>query len=262
MLGAIIGDIVGSRFEFDNIKTKEFKFFTNTCYFTDDSVMTLSIANAILEANGDYTNLSELTVKNMQKIGRNYPNCGYGGRFYGWMFSNNPSPYYSYGNGSAMRVSSVSYVGKTLDEVKELSKKVTEITHNHPEGLKGAEATAVSIFLAINGKSKDEIRKYINENYYNLDFTLDEIRPTYRFNEICQDTVPQAIEAFLESTDFEDAIRNAISIGGDSDTLAAITGSIAEAYYGIPEDIKRKALSYLDNDLYDIYTRFVKKFGD
>lgn len=260
MLGAIIGDIVGSRFEFDNIKTKEFKFFARTCYFTDDSVMTLSIAKALLEANDDFSNLSELTIKYMQEIGRCYPDCGYGGRFFTWMFSNNPSPYYSFGNGSAMRVSAVAYVGKSLEEVKELSKKVTEITHNHPEGLKGAEATAVAIFLAKNGKTKEEIKKYINDNYYKLDFTLDEIRPTYRFNEICQDTVPQAIEAFLESNGFEDAIRNAISIGGDSDTLAAITGSIAEAFYGVPKDIKKEALSYLDDTLLNIYLEFEKKF--
>lgn len=259
MLGAIIGDIVGSRFEWNNHRSKDFEFFHSKCFFTDDSIMSLAIAKALLECNNDYSNLSEKAVKYMQSIGRNYPNCGYGGRFYGWMFSDHPQPYRSYGNGSAMRVSACGFVAKSIEEAKELSKKVTEVTHNHPEGIKGAEATAVAIFLAKSGKDILEIRDYIQKHYYPLNFKLDDIRDTYRFNETCQETVPQAIEAFLESNSFEDAIRNAISIGGDSDTLAAITGGIAEAYYGIPLEMRKKALSYLDGRLLKIVMEFEEK---
>lgn len=260
MLGAIIGDIVGSRFEWNNHRSKDFEFFHPKCFFTDDSIMSLAIAKALLECNNDYSNLSEKTVEYMQSIGRNYPDCGYGGRFYGWMFSDHPQPYRSYGNGSAMRVSACGFVAKSIEEAKELSKKVTEVTHNHPEGIKGAEATAVAIFLAKSGKDILEIRDYIQKHYYPLNFKLDDIRDTYRFNETCQDTVPQAIEAFLESNSFEDAIRNAISIGGDSDTLAAITGGIAEAYYGIPLEMRKKALTYLDERLLKIVMEFEEEY--
>ena len=256
MLGAIIGDIVGSRFEWNNIKTKEFEFFTYSCEFTDDSVMSLAVGKALLACDGDYAELGDMAVKYMQKIGRPYPNCGYGGMFRQWMYSDDPKPYNSFGNGAAMRVSACGFVGKTLDEVKLLSQKVTEVTHNHPEGIKGAEATAVCVFLAREGKSILEIRDYVNEHYYPMNFTLDKIRDSYRFNETCQDTVPQAIMAFLESTGFEDAIRNAISIGGDSDTLAAITGGIAEAYYGIPTNIRKHALTFLDERLLKILNDF------
>ena len=260
MLGAIIGDIVGSRFEWHNHRSKDFELFGPKCSFTDDSVMTLAIAKALLESKNDYSDLGTNSIFFMQQVGRPYPYCGYGGRFIEWMYSHHPTPYGSYGNGAAMRVSACGDVAKSLDEAKELSKKVTEVTHNHPEGLKGAEATVVAIYMARTGACIDEIRDYINNNYYHLDFKLDDIRETYRFNETCQDSVPQAIEAFLESTSFEDAIRNAISIGGDSDTLAAITGGIAQAYYGIPEDIKAKALSYLDDRLLKIYLNFEEKF--
>lgn len=260
MLGAIIGDIVGSRFEWHNHRFKEFDFFTDSCFFTDDTVMTLAIGKALLNSKKDYSNLSEMAIKYMRNIGRDYPNCGYGGHFNCWLFDDNMGPYNSFGNGAAMRVSACGFVAKTLEEVIMLSKKVTEVTHNHPEGIKGAEATAVAIFLAKSGKSIEEIRKYINKNYYSLNFKLDDIRNSYSFNETCQETVPEAIEAFLESTSFEDAIRNAISIGGDSDTLAAITGSIAEAYYGIPANIKEKALSYLDNRLLNIYYEFADNY--
>ena len=252
MLGAIIGDIVGSIYEFDNLRSKDFPFFgtdRKKPYFTDDSVMSIAIAAAILACKDDYTDLSHQAIKFMQGIGRNYPNCGYGGSFYYWIFGNNPRPYLSFGNGSAMRVSACGFAGRTLGEVKDLSEKVTIISHNHPEGVKGAEATAVAIFLAREGKNKEEIREYITKNYYKIDFTLDEIRPTYKFNETCQDTVPQALEAFFESTSFEDAIRNGISIGGDSDTIGAIVGGIAEAYYGIPKDIREKAMTFLDATL-------------
>jgi type I restriction enzyme M protein len=260
MLGAIIGDIVGSRFEFNNIKTKEFDFLTYKCFVTDDSIMSLAIAKAIIDCKGDYNILSKLAVSSMQEIGRPYPDCGYGGMFREWMYSDNPQPYNSFGNGAAMRVSACGFVATTLEEAKLLSKKVTEVTHNHPEGIKGAEATAVAIYLAKTGKNILEIRDYINDHYYSMNFTLDGIRDSYQFNETCQETVPQAIMAFLESTSFEDAIRNAISIGGDSDTIAAITGGIAEAYYGIPTDIRKHALTFLDERLMKILVDFENQY--
>ncbi|OLS40830.1 N-6 DNA methylase [Bacillus sp. MRMR6] len=256
MLGAIIGDIVGSRFEWNNNKTKEFDFLTYKCFVTDDSIMSLAIAKAILDCKGDYHNLNELAVSCMQEIGRPYPDSGYGGMFNEWMYSDNPQPYNSFGNGAAMRVSACGFAASTLEEAKQLSKKVTEVTHNHAEGMKGAEATTVAIFLAKTGNNILEIRDFINDHYYPMNFTLDGIRESYEFNETCQDTVPQAIMAFLESISFEDAIRNAISIGGDSDTLAAITGGVAEAYYGIPTDIRKHALTFLDERLMKILIDF------
>lgn len=256
MLGAIIGDIVGSRFEWNNHRSKDFILFSAKCFFTDDTVMTLAVAKALLDCKGDYSDLSKKAITAMQKIGRPYPDCGYGGMFQQWMYSEDSKPYNSYGNGAAMRVSACGFVAKTIEEAKELSRKVTEVTHNHPEGIKGAEATTVAIFLARKGYKIDEIREYINEHYYKMDFTLDEIRDTYEFNETCQETVPQAIMAFLESTSFEDAIKNAISIGGDSDTLAAITGGIAEAYYGVPLLFENSAKRFLDERLLNILNDF------
>ena len=276
MLGAIIGDMAGSVYEFHNLKSKRFPLFTRKCYPTDDSIMTIAVAKAILENDGKAEGLEDQAVKWMQKIGRQYPNCGYGGRFFRWMHTRDPQPYGSFGNGAAMRVSACGWAGKTLDEVKALSHAVTIVSHNHPEGVKGAEATACAIFLARTGHSKEEIRSFIEDNYYTLNFTLDEIRPTYRFDVTCQGSVPQAIEAFLESDSFEDAIRNAISIGGDSDTLAAITGSIAEAFYGIPKDIRKHAVgqflhackksytdAYLakDPDLLSVVEAFEQRYG-
>lgn len=260
MLGAIIGDIVGSRFEWNNNKSKQFDLLTYKCSVTDDSIMTLAIAKALLESKSDYSDLSENAVKYMQNIGQHYPNCGYGGHFREWIYSDNPKPYNSYGNGAAMRVSACGFVANTLEEVKQLSKSVTEVTHNHSEGIKGAEATAVAIFLARSGKNLLEIRDYITKNYYPLNFSLDEIRDNYEFNESCQGTVPQALEAFFESKNFEDSIRNAISIGGDSDTLAAITGGIAGAYYGIPTDIRKHALTFLDERLLKILVDFENNY--
>ena len=267
LIGAIIGDIVGSRFEFNNHRSKEFELFTDECNVTDDSIMTIAVAKAIMETGKNlkllsndsknnyyyYKLLKSMTIRYMQKIGRKYPHCGYGGMFGQWIFSDNPKPYYSFGNGAAMRISPVGFIAPTEDEARKLSETITAVTHNHKEGIKGAEATVISIYMAKHGASKEEIRQKINEDYYNLNFTIDEIRDTYEFNETCQETVPQAIVAFLESDSFEDAIRTAISVGGDSDTLAAITGSIAEAYYGVPEDIKEKALTYLDTELRSIY---------
>lgn len=260
MLGAIIGDTVGSRFEWHNHRSKDFDFLTYKCEPTDDSIMTLAIAKAILKSDGDVNKLSDLAVRYMQQLGRLYPDAGYGGAFQKWIRSNNPKPYNSFGNGAAMRVSPVGFAAKSLDEAKAMSKAVTKVTHNHPEGIKGAEATTVAIFMALHGKSMLEIRDYIDKNYYLMNFTLDGIRDSYQFNETCQDTVPQAMMAFFESTGFEDAIRNAISIGGDSDTLAAITGGIAEAYYGIPSEIRKHELTFLDERLLTILVEFENKY--
>jgi ADP-ribosylglycohydrolase len=261
MLGAIIGDIVGSRFEFNNHRSKNFDFFADDCFITDDTIMTLAVAKAIMESVDSRfvkTRLSHNAVKYMREIGRKYPNCGFGGMFNNWIFSDDPRPYNSFGNGAAMRVSPCGFIAETEDEAKFLSKTVTEVTHNHPEGLKGAEAVAVAVYMAKTGATRKEIRERIDKDYYPLDFTLDGIRETYRFNETCRETVPQAIVAFLESITFEDAVRNAVSIGGDSDTLAAITGSIAEAYYGIQRLTEKAAMKFLDAELRDIYAAWKK----
>jgi len=260
MLGAIIGDIAGSRFEWNNQKTKEFELFTGRCRPTDDSIMTIAIAKAIFDSEGDLAKLEQNTVKYMQQFGRRYPDAGYGERFYDWIFTKDPQPYNSFGNGAAMRVSPCGFAAGTLQEAKALARAVTKVTHNHPKGMKAAEAVAVAIFLARNGKKLAEIREHIEQYYYKIDFTLDEIRPSYRFDVTCQGSVPQAFEALFESTGFEDAIRNAISIGGDSDTIAAITGGMAEAYYGIPLTIRDKALLFLNDDLLKIVHSFEKKY--
>ena len=270
MIGAIVGDIVGSRFEWDNRKSKQFTFLKgmaesrHPCFFTDDTVMTLAVAEAILmwRESGDNSSgaLSAAAVRRMQEFGRRFPNAGYGGHFDYWLYDDDPQPYNSWGNGSAMRVSACGWVGKTLDEVKAMSRAVTEVTHNHPEGIKGAEATAIATFLARTGKSMEEIKAVVVRDYYPLDFTLDEIRPTYEFDVSCQGSVPPALEAFFESKSFEDAIRNAISIGGDSDTIGAICGAVAGAYYGVPTDIREKAEGFLDPFLVETLHKFEQKF--
>ena len=265
MLGAIVGDVVGSVYEWNNIKTKDFPLFRDDCFFTDDTVMTCAVAEAIM--NGGQ---KDDFIDAMKKYGRMYPNADYGARFNRWLMTDNREPYNSFGNGSAMRVSPCAWVmeattGELPSEGKRLAQLSSEVTHNHPEGVKGAMATADAIFMCRYffdrndnpAEIKRRVKEHIEKEYgYDLSKTLDEIRPTYRFNETCQDTVPQAIVAFLESTDFEDAIRNAISLGGDSDTLAAITGSIAEAAYGIPEWIQDKAYSYLDEPLKEVLRRW------
>ena len=263
VMGAIVGDLVGSRFEFDNRKSKNFRFLVPpgeegrcNCFFTDDTVMTLAIAEALFKwrQNGARSDeeLSNLAVNSMQTFGRKYPRAGYGGRFRRWLTESTPKPYNSWGNGAAMRVSACGCASLSLDEVKRMSAAVTRVTHNHPEGFKGAEATAVAVCLARQGKSKDEIRKVIVRDYYSLDFRLDEIRASYCFDESCQGTVPFALEAFFESESFEDSIRNAISIGGDSDTLGAICGAVAGAYYGVPDEIRAKAFTFLPRRLRDV----------
>ena len=278
MLGAIVGDIVGSVYEWDNIKTKDFPLFRDDCFFTDDTVMTCAVAEAIM--NGGQ---KDDFIDAMKKYGRMYPDAGYGARFDAWIHSDDRTPYNSFGNGSAMRVSPCAWVmncgfcartGCWPSNGRNIARLSAEVTHNHPEGIKGAMATSDAIFLCryyfggycgdyeqpINNnptECKRRIKEFIEQEYgYNLSQSLDEIRPNYRFNETCQETVPQAIIAFLESRDFEDAIRNAISLGGDSDTLAAITGSIAEAAYGIPDWIKEKTYTYLDEPLKDVHRRW------
>ncbi len=254
MLGAIAGDIIGSIYESNNIKTKEFPLFDPRCHFTDDTVLTVALADAILN-EGVYSTL-------MKSYVHRYPNAGYGASFYWWALSTGDQPYHSYGNGAAMRISPVGWAFDRLEEVLEKARQFTEVTHNHPEGIKGAQAIAAAIFLARTGRSKEEIRSYIETTFhYDLSRTLDEIRPRYVFDASCQGTVPQAIRAFLESRDFEDAIRNAISIGGDSDTLACIAGGIAEAFYGgVPRLISEKVWKILDEDLRDVILKFRNKY--
>lgn len=251
MLGAYIGDIVGSIYKWKNIKTKEFPFFGEGCFFTDDSVMTCAVALAIREyiKSNKTTDLTGAVVREMRRLGNKYPEAGYGRMFRLWLNSPEPRPYNSFGSGSAMRVAAAGWCATSLEEAEALAEASAAVTHNHPEGIKGARATAAAIFLARSCPSLPAIRSYVQAQYYDLNFTQNEIRPDYRFSETCQGTVPPALVAFFESTGFEDAVRNAISLGGDSDTLAAITGSIAEAYYGIPEDIKAAAMPYLDDEL-------------
>ncbi len=253
MYGAILGDIIGSPFEFDRgDKTKDFKLFSRRSHFTDDSVMTLAVCEALLKVGQDATvkEIEDAVISSMQSWGRRYPHAGYGGYFRRWLTACHPEPYNSFGNGSAMRVSAAGWLYDSLEKTRTVAKATANVTHNHPEGIKGAEATASAIFMARNGSSKKEIKKYIeNEFHYDLNRTLDEIRPSYHMDETCQKTVPEAIIAFLEATDFEDAIRNAVSLGGDTDTLGAITGSIAEAYYGIPEWLMTECRKRINRDM-------------
>lgn len=253
MYGAILGDIIGSPFEFDRgDKTKDFKLFSRRSHFTDDSVMTLAVCEALLKVGQDATvkEIEDAVISSMQSWGRRYPHAGYGGYFRRWLTACHPEPYNSFGNGSAMRVSAAGWLYDSLEKTRTVAKATANVTHNHPEGIKGAEATASAIFMARNGSSKEEIKKYIEKEFhYDLNRTLNEIRPDYHMDETCQKTVPEAIIAFLEATDFEDAIRNAVSLGGDTDTLGAITGSIAEAYYGIPEWLMTECRKRINRDM-------------
>lgn len=255
MLGAILGDIIGSPYEFDtnNIKTTDFPLFCERSCFTDDSVMTLAVAKGLMNGYGDTKKSEQAIIQSMQTIGRKYPYAGYGARFSGWLYKDKPEHYNSYGNGSAMRVSSVAWLYNNLKDVEQYAEISSKVTHNHPEGIKGAQATAAAIFLARQGADKAYIRQYIEEKYeYRLNRTCNEIRPNYHHVESCQETVPEAMIAFLEGNSFEEVIRLAVSLGGDSDTLAAIAGSIAEAYYPIPEELRIEALSMLDDELKSI----------
>ena len=263
MLGAIIGDVVGSIYEFNNHRSKEFDIYTTSMDFTDDTVMTAAVAEWLMLTDRSMAKLEDTMVY----WGKQYGGAGYGNRFYCWLFlpralgyGDKRVPYNSFGNGSAMRVSAVGWMFDTLEETEEWAKRSAEITHNHPEGIKGAQATAAAIFMARTGATKEQIKAYVEQKYgYDLSRTCDEIRPVYRFNETCQGTVPEAIVAFLESTDFEDAIRTAVSLGGDSDTLACITGGIAEAYYReIPGWMVKGVWGKLDEDLRNVVCYFAK----
>ena len=259
MFGAIIGDIVGSRFEFDNCKSKEFEPFTNTCDYTDDTVMTLAVAKALLlyETITDMDAFKRELVRVMHEVGMLHPYCGYGGRFCTWMMKNDTEPYGSFGNGSAMRVSPVAWFAGSLDECEKLAAATAEVTHDHPEGIKGAEATASAIFLARTGSGKEEIRRYIVREFgYDLSRTCDEIRPAYRHVESCQETVPEAITAFLEGNGLENVIRTAVSLGGDCDTLTCIAGSIAEAFYGVPTGLEAECKARLPEEMLEVLRRF------
>lgn len=255
VIGAVTGDIIGSVYEFHNIKRTDFPFWSDGSRFTDDTVMTIAVYSALKEyiSGGRQGDLHPILIRKMKEIGRRYPDCGYGGRFIKWIAGEADGPYNSYGNGSAMRVSAAGALARSVQEAGELGKISAEVTHDHPEGIKGAVAVAEAVFMAGHGYDKAEIRQAM-KNLYSLDLTLDEIRPHYRFDVSCQGSVPQALEAFLESRGFEDCVRLAVSIGGDSDTIAAMAGSIAGAYYGIPEDIKAQAMSHLDRYLISLLT--------
>jgi len=255
IIGAIAGDIIGSVYEWNNVKTTDFELFSQKATFTDDSVLTVAIADCLLNKK-DF-------AKTVWEYGNKYEGRGYGGRFATWLCNDNPQPYNSFGNGSAMRVSAVGFAFNDIETVLHKAKETADITHNHPEGIKGAQATAAAIFLARKGQTKSEIKDYISLTFnYNLDDTINNIRPSYTFNETCQGSVPQAIIAFLESIDFENAIRLAISVGGDSDTIACITGGIAAAFYkGVPDDILNFATSKLPVEFIELLNEFDKRFN-
>ena len=260
MIGSIVGDIVGSIYEFGNIKTKDFEFFSERGSYTDDSILTFATADWLLHGGDVAHYYSRYGVENPWPMG------GYGGGFRSWLVrsarQNDLRPYNSCGNGSAMRVGPVGWACNSKEEVLAKAKESAECTHDHPEGIKGAQATALAIMMARQGCDKEEIRSEIEKDFdYNLQFTCDEIRPTYTWGGTCQDSVPQAIVAFLDGTDFEDSIRNAISIGGDSDTIGCITGSIAEAYYGVPQDIRNRAMEYLPEQFKKILSDFELQYG-
>lgn len=265
MYGAILGDMIGAPFEFDRgDKTKEFPLFCKESEFTDDTVMTVAVADALLSTKGESDGkiLSEL-VASLRKWGRKYPDAGYGARFSYWLQCPDPVPYGSFGNGSAMRVSPGGWLFPDIDTTRRISRLTAQVTHNHPEGIKGAEAVASAIFMSRTGKSKSEIKNYITEQFdYDLSRTCDEIRPGYHHVESCQETVPEAITAFLEGLDFEDVIRTAVSLGGDCDTLTCIAGSIAEAFYGIPCEMIAECRKRLDKEIIEVADRFYSRIKD
>ena len=259
MIGAIMGDMIGAPYEFDRSpKTKEFPIFSRDSNFTDDSVMTIAVAEALMDTIGKSDDeIKDALVASMQMWGRRYPNAGYDGMFYRWLRKKNPQPYGSFGNGSAMRVSSAGWLYDTLEETRHMARLTAEVTHNHPEGIKGAEATASAIFLARNGATREEIKEYIISEFgYDLSRSCDEIRPGYYHVETCQQTVPEAITAFMEGTDFEDVIRTAVSLGGDCDTLTCIAGGMAEAFYGIPAEMVNECRKRLPKDMLEVIDRF------
>ncbi len=262
MIGALLGDMIGAPFEFDRgNKTKDFQLFSKYSEFTDDSVMATAVAEALLDTLGqsDKT-ITAALVASMQKWGRKYPNAGYGVKFSKWLHDRKPKPYGSFGNGSAMRVSPAGWLFDDIETTRHMAALTASVTHNHPEGIKGAEAVASAIFFARNGRSKENIRSYIIHEFgYDLSRTCDEIRPGYHHVESCQETVPEAITAFMEGKDFEDVIRTAVSLGGDCDTLTCIAGSMAEAFYGVPDDLSAECRRRLPEDIIAVLDRFNKK---
>ena len=262
MYGAILGDMIGAPYEFDRgNKTKEFPLFCSYSEYTDDSVMTIAVADALLDSRGmEDAQIKGALVRSMRRWGSKYPDAGYGSRFCRWLNAADPQPYGSYGNGSAMRVSAVGWLYETLEETRRIARLTAEVTHNHPEGVKGAEATAAAIYLARTGHGKDEIKDYIvRELGYDLSRSCDQIRPGYHHVESCQKTVPEAVTAFLEGTDFEDVIRTAVSLGGDCDTLTCIAGSIAEAFYGVPDELRAECRKRLPQDMLAVLDRFAQQ---
>ena len=266
MLGALIGDMVGSKFEFTEFKGKKFTFFDEHCHPTDDSFMTLAIAKALVVCKDwmDEEKLKQITIRIMKEVGENHKNTGWGGSFYKWLFvPGYCKPYNSYGNGAGMRISPVGWVSDSEEEVKYLSRVLTEISHNHPEGIKGAEAIAMAVYLARIGKSKEEIKERMIKDYYpQIKYmTVENIRPNYGIDDqgdwvTCQGSVPHSLVAFFDSTDFEDSVRNGISLGGDADTIGCMAGAVAEAYYGVSYEMEDKALGYLSAELKSIYFAF------
>lgn len=262
MFGAILGDMIGSPYEFNshNYKAKDFPLFSEASHFTDDTVMTLAVADALMNA-GEGENLQQRLIRSMQTIGRRHPYSGYGSMFNCWLYQESARPYNSYGNGAAMRVSSVAWICEDIQTVREMARLTASVSHNHPEGYKGAEAVASAIFLARTGSSKKEIRSYISREFqYDLSRTCDAIRPKYRMDETCQGSVPEAITAFLEGDSFEDVIRTAVSLGGDSDTIADMAGAMAEGFYGVPEGLKTECMVRLTPDLREILRQFCERY--
>ncbi|MBQ7345769.1 MAG: ADP-ribosylglycohydrolase family protein [Oscillospiraceae bacterium] len=258
MYGAILGDIIGSPYEFDmGDKTKDFPLFSERSMFTDDTVMTLAVAEAFMEDPQQEDQIRQRLVERMHDHGRAFPDAGYGGRFAMWLHRKEREPYGSYGNGAAMRVASVAWLYDDLQTVRRMARLSAAVTHDHPEGIKGAEATASAIYLARNGSTKEQIKAYIQDQFhYDLSRNCDQIRPDYHHVESCQETVPEAITAFLEGESFVDVIRTAVSLGGDCDTLTCIAGSIAEGYYGVPEELKARCRGYLPERLLVVLDRF------
>lgn len=260
MLGAVLGDIIGSPYEFNNIKTEDFPLINSQSRFTDDTVLTIAVGKTLVEwgRKGDLNTFKRKLIINLKEYGRAYPDCGFGERFKEWVFSDETEPYYSCGNGSAMRVSAVGYFARDLSEAEKIAKASAEVTHNHPDGIAGAMATAAAVYLARAKTPKKEIKRYIEDKYYKIPFTLEDIRPSYKFNPTCAGTVPHALEAFFEGGSFEKAVRLSVSIGGDSDTLCAISGAVAGAYYSIDRALIKNGLSLLDERLREDYNYIVE----
>ncbi len=262
MYGALLGDMIGSRFEFDRGPwTKDFELFTRESTWTDDTVMTVAVAEALMDAGVDAgtETIEEACVRSMQKWGRKYPHAGYGGRFAGWLYENDPKPYNSWGNGSAMRVSSVGWLYDSIERTREVAQATAKVTHNHPEGIKGAECCAVVIFMGRNGATKDEIRDYVIREFgYDLSKGVDELRPLHEMHESCMDALPKALVSFFEGESFEDVIRNAVSLGGDTDTIAAIAGAMAESFFGISYELEKECRERVPKDMRAVLRSFVE----